>query len=119
MDVLITLLPLAIASMGLYFLFSTIISIPENTSELISELTITESLFFWTVAFIFFNVMGSLLVTAVQLLTLTLGVLLRAILRLTKLNQHIAMVSRVHEVPFTFIGLVLGIIGAVTTAILT
>jgi len=114
-DVLITLMPLVIASIGLYFLFNPIVLIPEDTSEL----TIAAWISTWAFAFIFFNVIGSLLVTAVQLLTLTLGVLLRTVLRLTKLNQHVAMVSSVHEFPFTFIGLVMGVIGAVTTAVVT
>jgi len=115
LDILITLLPLAVALAGLYF-FGTIMKPVTGNAP---ETGITYWVFFIAFFFIALNVMGSLLVTFVQLLTLILGVFLRTALRVTKLNQHIAMISRAHEFPFTFIGLVLGIMGAVTTTILT
>ncbi len=52
------------------------------------------------------NLFGSLLITMAQLLTLFVGMLLRFFLRVTRLNQGLAMVSRAHEFPFTFIGLI-------------
>jgi len=58
------------------------------------------------------NAFGSLLITFVQLLTLGVGMLLRSLLRLTRLNQGLAMVSRAHEFPFTFIGLIVGLTSA-------
>lgn len=114
-DVLITLLPLAIATAGFYSLVVLMGLFTENALKT----GIAYWIFYGTLFFIILNLLGSLLVTIAQLLTLILGVFLRAILRLTKLNQHIAMISRAHEFPFTFIGLVLGVLGAVSAVILT
>lgn len=113
-DVLITLLPLALVAAGLYLLVVTS-SVTEGTQEY----TVLMAVFVGISIFIVLNVFGSLFVTIVQLLTLGIGVFLRVILRLTKLNQHIAMISRAHEFPFTFMGLVLGVIISISAIAFT
>ncbi len=100
-DIFVTLAPMILISIAAMY---CIMQIDEDSIfAVISSFVLTATVV---------NALGSLLITFVQVLTLLMGMFFRMIMRLTKLNQRIAMVSRAHEFPFTFIGLVIAISGA-------
>jgi len=109
LDVFLTLLPLCILILIISF-----ISIEGSISK--ESLTFTVLISFLVI--VLANAFGSLIITAIQLLTLAVGMTLRFLMRLTRLNQGLAMVSRAHEFPFTFIGLICGVSAAAITPLL-
>lgn len=63
------------------------------------------------------SLLTSSLVTYLQIIVIGLGVSLRLLVKLTKLNTLIAMNSKTHEYPFTFLGLITGLLVAVISLI--
>lgn len=94
-DVFMTLLPLLVIGIFLALSFKPLMSIYPD---------LTPILFTIVIMFGLVNCLGSLLITIVQLSILVTGILTRNLLKLTRINQRIAMVSRAPEFPFTFIG---------------
>ena len=52
---------------------------------------------------------SSIAVSVVQVFVLLVGLILRGVSNVLRLNQILALNSRVHEYPFTFLGIVFGV----------
>lgn len=125
LDIIVTILPLIILLFGVFVVmgvFKTYI-VDIEAIQGVSDINSANAVFTILVLVVFttilLNIAGSLLITAVQLFTLGIGVSIRLTLRVTRLNQHLAMVSSAPDFPFTFIGLLCGISATVVTMILT
>jgi len=105
-DIILTILPLAIVFGLIHYLFQDA-----------SVSTVGGRIFVMGFIIVGANMVGALMITILQLATLFIGIFTRVVLRATRFNQRIAMVSRANEFPFTFIGLLCGSVVAIYSGI--
>ena len=62
------------------------------------------------------QVQSVVILTLVYFITIFIGIVLRAFIVFTSLNRYTVLYTSLHESPFTFIGIIFGIISIVSTA---
>lgn len=101
LDLILSLIPF----LAFLFLIGQL-DVPNN----LDDLSFGMALFVMMLVGVALQTPSTVLLSIIQIMVLVLGVLLRLVSLTTRMNQRVALVGRLHENPFGFIGLLVGLL---------